>query len=56
MPVSSRAVPSPFSELEDGHRQDGAGLILLFLAGLRSYDIAFLGDSVAHPLSLPGQA
>lgn len=56
MPVSSRPVTSPFSELDDGHRKDGAGLILLFLAGLQSYDIAFLEDSVAHPLFLPGQA
>lgn len=56
MPVSSRAVPSPFSELDDGHRQDGAGLILLSLAGLRSYDIGFLGDSMAYTLFLPGQA
>lgn len=32
MLVSSRAVPASFSEPGDGHRQDGAGLILLFLA------------------------
>lgn len=32
MLVSSRAVPAPFFEPGDGHRHDGAGLILLFLA------------------------
>lgn len=55
MLVLSTAVPSPFSKPDDGHRQDGAGLILLFLVGLQSRNIGFLRDSMASPISLPGQ-
>lgn len=50
MLVSSRAVPAPFSESDDGHRQDGAGLILLFLTQMQSYDIGFLRDSITNSI------
>lgn len=55
MLVSSRAIPAPFSESDDGHRQGRAGLILLFLTRMQSYDIGFLRDSMANPISFPGQ-
>lgn len=55
MLVSSRAVPALFSESDDGHRQDGAGLILLFLTQMQSYDIGFLRDSMTNSISFPGQ-
>lgn len=45
--------PSSSSKPE-GHRQDGAGLILLFLSGLQSYAIGLLRDSMVRSMSLPG--
>lgn len=31
-----QAVPAPFSKSDERHRQDGAGLILLFLTRMQS--------------------